>query len=203
MSMRFAAGGCRTLAVGPLLLSLVACVATEAPTAGVVTAAVVEKPRQELPAPGIPAVPKRTVPEAVDEAFYAQLRRGPCYGRCPQYTVRIGAGGAVTFKGERFVAAIGEQQGQADASALADLLALLRQPEMAALKDIYRPGQAGCGRATTDMPNSDLEWQIDGHRHQLRLYQGCSKLPPQLLRVPSAIDAAAGSRHWVEDGADR
>jgi len=193
---------------GPLLCALciylAGCAAADAPPAGVITPALAEPPRPvPLMPPVMPAVSKRTAAPVVEETFFVQLQRGPCYGRCPQYRVRIDTEGVVTFVGTRFVAATGEQRGQADAGALAALITLLQRPEMRDMKDIYRPGQAGCGAVATDMPNSDLEWQINGHRHTLRLYQGCSKLPPTLRQLPAAIDAAADSRRWIEDGSDR
>lgn len=195
-----------------LVLGLTACVAAEKPATGVITAAEVSsaavpvQTQADRAPTGQPVVSKKTQPEVStteSNRFAVQLKRGACFGRCPQYVVRIEADGRVTFNGERFVAALGEQHGQADPAAWDALLALLRQPAVAALKDIYRPGQAGCGSVTTDMPSSEIEWQLDGRQHRLRLYGGCAAMPPLAQQLPAAVDQAAGVRMWIEQGVDR
>ncbi|MDO9452226.1 MAG: DUF6438 domain-containing protein [Stagnimonas sp.] len=193
------------------LLGLSACVAAEKPATGVVKAADIPTASDaEKTSPGRvttqPSVAKKAPADAASPAagdFYVQLKRGACFGRCPQYTVRIDGGGRVTFNGERFVAALGEQQGQAGGAALDALLSLLRQPKVAALKDIYRPGQPGCGAVTTDMPSSEVEWQLDGRHHRLKLYGGCAAMPPEAEQLPGAVDQAAGVGMWIEQGVDR
>ena len=200
------------LSSAAFVLGLTACVASEKPATGVIKAAeistaAVPAQTQADPAPAVqPSVPKKIQAEATriaSGAFTVQLKRGACFGRCPQYVVRIDADGKVTFNGERFVAALGEQHGQADSAARDALLAMLRQPAVAALKDIYRPDQPGCGSVTTDMPTSEIEWQLDGQRHHLRLYGGCAAMPRLAQQLPGAVDDAAGVRMWIEQGVDR
>ncbi len=200
------------------LLGLSACVAAEKPATGVVKTADIpaaESGKTSSRAgpdssgrvvPGQPSTPKKTQADAASpppDDFYVQLKRGACFGRCPQYAVRIDGDGQVTFNGERFVAALGEQKSQTDSAALGALRALLRQPEVAALKDIYRPGQPGCGAVTTDMPSSQIEWQIDGQHHRLKLYGGCAATPASAQQLPAAVDHAAGVHMWIEQGVDR
>lgn len=153
------------------------------------------------PASSSPAVPAK--PAASASSYDIHLQRGACFGRCPQYTLRI-ADGAVEFVGARFVASGEEpQKGVPDAAALASLLSTLGSPEIASLLDIYRPGQRGCGQMATDMPSSRMEWTIDGRHQQINLYQGCQGAPAALRALPAAIDAAAGSQRWIEQGVDR
>jgi len=181
----------RTLAlIGGLLIGLSACAAADKLPPPAST-------EVNSPTPMAPASP------AVAADFEISLRRGPCFGRCPQYSVRIDAAGRVSFAGERNVAALGEAQGQVAPDTLSALIAHLRQPELAALRDIYRPGQPGCGATATDMPSSDIEWRLDGRFHRIRLYQGCSGEPETLRKLPAAIDAAAGTAGWIQQGVDR
>jgi uncharacterized protein DUF6438 len=42
------------------------------------------------------------------------LRRGPCFGTCPMYEVRLAADGTAEWVGERFVDRLGRYQGQVD-----------------------------------------------------------------------------------------
>ena len=36
-----------------------------------------------------------------------EMRKGPCYGRCPVYTLRVYEKGIVTYEGERFTDRLG------------------------------------------------------------------------------------------------
>lgn len=188
------------------LLVLAACVAAEHPTAPAESTATAPKPAAaSAPAPA--PTPRPTSGPGPDTTaagdFELSLQRGPCYGRCPQYSLRLRADGSVRFDGERHVAAAGAQQGQADPARLAALIEQLRQPELAQLKDIYRPGQAGCGQTATDMPSSLIEWTLDGRRHRIQFYQGCAGAPAALRSLPARIDEVAGSQRWIEQGVDR
>lgn len=167
-----------------------ACAAATAPESPTVTAA------------AVPAPPEAAEPAEAGD-FQLSLRRGPCFGRCPQYSLRLDGRGRVEFSGERHVAAPGEHRGRADAAALAELIATLRGPELARLKDIYRPGQSGCGTMATDMPSVQLDWTLDGRSRQIEFYQGCSGAPAALRQLPALVDEVAGSRRWVEQGLDR
>jgi hypothetical protein len=178
----------------PLLaLMLSACAAAEPPPTP--TATVPESrpaPTSAMPDPQ----PKPT------SHYDIRLQRGACFGRCPQYRLRI-ADGLVEFVGERHVAVLETVQGPVDASALAQLLERLRAPAIAGLKDIYRPGQPGCGAVATDMPSSRIDWILDGQSHHLDFYHGCQAAPVELRALPTAIDAAANSQRWVREGLDR
>ncbi|MDP3859844.1 MAG: DUF6438 domain-containing protein [Stagnimonas sp.] len=181
------------------LLLLAACAAAEQPAVPAESAAPAPAPQPSTP-PASSARPESAVPAG---DFELSLQRGPCYGRCPQYSLQLQADGSVRFEGERHVAAAGEQLGRADPARLAALIEQLRQPELARLKDIYRPGQSGCGQTATDMPSSLIEWTLDGRRHRIQYYQGCAGAPAALRRLPAQIDEAAGSRRWIEQGVDR
>ena len=166
-----------------LALSLGACAAAEESPA----------PRSASPAPK-PAVPSAD--------YDIRLERGACFGRCPQYRLRLFDGRA-EFSGERHVAVLETVQGPVDAVALARLLEQLRAPAIARLKDVYRPGQSGCGAVATDMPSSRIDWTLDGETHRLTLYHGCQAAPAELRALPAAIDAAGNSQHWISAGLDR
>lgn len=155
-----------------------------------------------VPAPVLPPAMAADGPAKTSPGHYViELQRGACFGRCPQYSLRI-ADGEVVFSGERYVAVTGTQMGSANPEALAGLLIRLRDPAIARLKDIYRPGQPGCGAVSTDMPSNRIAWTLDGRRHLLDYYQGCEDAPPALRTLPAAIDAAANSAQWLEP-ADR
>ncbi|ROH86688.1 hypothetical protein ED208_14685 [Stagnimonas aquatica] len=150
------------------------------------------------------AMPPSAAPEsAVPSGDYdIRLERGACFGRCPQYRLRLVAGRA-EFSGERHVAVLESVQGPVDPAALARLLEQLRAPALARLKDVYRPGQPGCGTVATDMPSSRIDWTLDGQSRRLTLYHGCQAAPAELRALPDAIDEAGNSRRWIREGLDR
>ena len=150
----------------------------------------------------VPRYRKKTMRSKSVGEDYILLQRGACYGKCPQYSLRI-AGTRVHFLGLQNVAVAGAADAMVEAAEVAALKARLRDPGLARLQDIYGMGQPGCGQVTTDMASSQVEWQIDGHKHRFEIYQGCGNTPSALLELPSLIDAAAGSEQWVSDRPER
>lgn len=127
--------------------------------------------------------------------FSISMRRGACFGRCPQYSVTVKGDGSVDFVGERFVGATGAHSHRADM----DKLALLRQKAQAVFRstaDVV-PGAAGCRNYATDMPQVTLTLaDADGTRG-LRHYTGCADAPAALRELEQLIDATARVDEWV------
>ncbi|WP_206370941.1 DUF6438 domain-containing protein [Solimonas marina] len=127
--------------------------------------------------------------------FSIRMRRGVCFGRCPQYTVTVNAAGQVDYIGERFVGVDGERQHRADM----DKLGLLRQQAQAVFastKDVV-PGAASCPHYATDMPQVTLTLTDANGSRQLRHYTGCANPPPALGQLEQLIDEVAGVDEWV------
>lgn len=80
----------------------------------------VSSPADSLPDRPLP-VPKETT--EMQKTLKASLRRTPCYGRCPVYTIKLYDTGLATYKGDRFVDKVGGYQ----AMMPKETLALLRQ----------------------------------------------------------------------------
>lgn len=127
-----------------------------------------------------------------------RLSRGPCFGRCPIYSVAIDARGGVTFSGVRFVAALGEHLGTADPQAMAALRQLLVRADMQALDGNYTPADKRCGQYATDMPSVKIDLVEGGRSRHIDHYTGCDGAPSALKTLADAIDAAAGSRRWID-----
>lgn len=136
-------------------------------------------------------------PEALPAFEAARLQRGPCFGRCPVYSVSVNRAGEVSYHGVRDVAETGEREGEADQQALAELWRLLELRGFMRLPD-YVPGTPQCGRVATDMPTLVLAARRDGREHVMRYYTGCSAAPAWLEDIARQIDAAAGTARWVE-----
>src|SRR5690349_20101373 len=67
-----------------------------------------------------------------------ELRRTPCFGTCPVYTVSIRAAGRVTYVGEKFVRVVGRQTARVDPSVVAKLLARADSLRFFDLRNAYR-----------------------------------------------------------------
>lgn len=127
--------------------------------------------------------------------FSISMRRGACFGRCPQYTVTVRADGSVDFTGERFTGVEGEHSHRANM----DQLALLRQKTQAvfATTQDVMPGTAACGNHATDMPQITLTLEDANGTRQLRHYTGCTSAPAALRELEKLIDSTANVGEWI------
>lgn len=99
---------------------------------------------------------------------------GPCFGRCPVYTVTVRPDGTGIFEGKRFTAVTGERAFRltsAQYDAFAAKLAPYR-PRSGELR--YAPGEKTCPNVATDMPSVDVVWtRAIGDSQHLYVYYGC------------------------------
>ena len=140
-------------------------------------------------APGPPA------PTADDRL---EMSRGPCFGACPIYRVRVTGDGRVSWTGERFVQATGAKSATipiADVAALfayADSVGFFGMPA-----DITPANESACGGAWTDMPDAVVTIEWAGRAHTVRHYHGCPKAPEALTRLEERIDAVLRTSAWI------
>jgi hypothetical protein len=137
----------------------------------------------------------------VDPAAFVMLERGPCFGRCPVYTVGMDASGLVQFKGGRDVKQPGEHRQQRDPAEFAALLEDLARLGAFELDQSYTPGGPNCQRYATDMPSTRIEIR-NGPRHlAMTHYLGCRDAPAQLRAIEDLIDQRTDSANWIKDAA--
>ncbi|HWA88399.1 MAG TPA: DUF6438 domain-containing protein [Rhizomicrobium sp.] len=126
-----------------------------------------------------------------------RLERDVCLGACPSYTVEIAGDGSVVYRGRACVAEKGERRATISAAAVKDLVAKFRSVDYFTLRDEYRAG-------VTDNPTYTTAITFDGKRKQVVDYVGASAgMPHKVTALEDAIDAAAGTKRWVGDGAQR
>lgn len=129
------------------------------------------------------------------------MHRSGCFGRCPSYTLRLGADNSVEFSGERFTSATGVQHGLVVPDKAQDLRRLLQQPAIASLNGDYTPANAKtCGRWATDFASVKIEFTGGSFARQINHYLGCDAAPKELLLLEKAIDDAADSERWINAG---
>lgn len=139
-------------------------------------------PRDGGPGPGKP------IPIEGDSIRY---ETGPCFGRCPVYTVTVRPDGTGVFEGKRFTAVAGEKRfalTPAQYEAFAAKLAPYR-PESGEIR--YAPGEKTCPNMATDMPSVDVTWnRAIGDSQHLYVYYGCVM---QNQAIKQALGEAADS----------
>lgn len=127
--------------------------------------------------------------------FSISMRRGACFGRCPQYVVTIGGGGGVKFDGARFVSAVGSHFGSAEMAAVARLRSKANEV-FATLGDVV-PGAASCKNYATDHSQITLALRTADKTRTLRHYSGCASAPAELVELENLIDRTAKVDEWV------
>lgn len=133
--------------------------------------------------------------------FAITMRRGACFGRCPQYSVTVDGGGNIDFVGTRFVNASGPHHAKADMNAVA-VLRGKTAAVFAGVGDVV-PGTSACKHYATDHPQITLELRTaDGVRTR-RHYTGCASSPPALRELEALIDRTANVDEWVSGRALR
>lgn len=135
---------------------------------------------------GIPQSPPD--PASLDQKDYVELSRSSCFGRCPDYRVRIYRTGRVEWEGRRNVEKIGESENQAEMTATAAIFTQTQSSEFWAACDSYR-------RRVTDNPTYIVTTNIGGETKSIADYtQGG---PNWVRGLMQKIDEAAGSKKWV------
>jgi hypothetical protein len=131
----------------------------------------------------------------LDDSTVISLVRGPCFGKCPEYTVAIYGSGRVEFDGRRYVCAPGRRTAQAS---IADVRTLLEQMLAFGYLDFYwRPGSKP---SLSDTVISSLNH--DGYYRRVEHHVGDRKAPAFLRELEERIDEVAGTWRWLPERED-
>src|SRR5690606_30471779 len=133
----------------------------------------------------------------VDDAAYVVMERGPCFGTCPVYEVRVDAKGLVTFEGRRFVDATGTATAEITGDSAAALMRSIEADGFFDLDPRYIYGERGCGAYHTDAPHVTLTLSLGGRTHTVQHDYGCTGAPDVLRRMHDRVDAVAGVGRWI------
>jgi hypothetical protein len=136
---------------------------------------------------------------SVPDDFRIELRRTPCFGTCPIYTVQVDADGSVLYEGAQHVATEGARHAEASPEAVARLWAGV-QSGFFDLDERYEYGHPGCASYVTDMPGIVLTVRAEGREHRVYLDGGCEGAPRLIGQLALEVDEVAGSDRWVESG---
>src|SRR5262249_11474904 len=127
-------------------------------------------------------------PEGV--ALVAGLRRIPCYGRCPEYSIRVYADGTVIYRGLNYVRVRSGRRIKLAPATLRTVLDLFRKNDFLHFK--YE-----CGGGWTDDAWVELFFADGGHSRGVHHYLGCSNAPQFLTKLETEFEQLVGSERWV------
>jgi len=131
------------------------------------------------------------------ESVTIELSRGPCYGLCPSYSVRVHANGSVEYTGNQEV----RERGKATATlSTGQVTAILQKLEDAGFFGIEDSAFSWC----FDTPGIAVAVSVDGITHRVASDSGedCigfkAGTQARFVRAAEEIDQIVGSRRWVK-----
>ena len=99
---------------------------------------------------------------------------GPCFGRCPVFSITIRPDGSGIFTGKNFTAVSGARAFKLSPADYAAFAARLRPYRPESGERRYAHGEKGCEQVVTDMPSVDVRWtRAIGDSQSLHYYYGC------------------------------
>lgn len=138
----------------------------------------------DLPQPragGQQAAPTTSVTEIV-------MKRTPCFGTCPVYTVQLQRDGAVTYTGEQNVEHVGRRVGWISAAEFARVAVFIELQGFADFEAWYRAGG-------TDLPTTSVSVSYEDGRSKTVADYGSSG-PPSLWAIHRLLDGVLVQTRW-------
>ena len=128
----------------------------------------------------------------LDDSTVITLERGPCFGRCPEYTVTVYGSGRVEFDGKRYVCAKGHHTAKASPSEVRRLVAQM-------LATGYFDLDWTAGPLATNASTVTSSLRHGGRTRQIEHYLGDAGAPRLLRTLEDRIDVVAGTWRWLPE----
>jgi hypothetical protein len=124
------------------------------------------------------------------------LKRTPCFGACPIYSVTIYGNGTVVYEGERFVKVTGKRTHRISKASVRELVDEFFRIGYFSLRDEYVSVKNPDGTVTqvTDLPSRDTSITIGTRAKSVHNYYGG---PESLARLERKIDKISGVAKYV------
>ena len=145
-----------------------------------------------------------TLPGEFDlTSFELKIRRGGCFGSCPVYDVLLKGDASVQFKGQKFVAIVGERSKYLDSKKVNSIISKLYESKFFYFPLEYRDYrvEAENHRATvlihdiTDIPTPSIEVIVGDFK---KSFVSTPSAPPKAAKLISEIEAILDISDWVE-----
>lgn len=128
----------------------------------------------------------RPIPIEGDSITY---ETGPCFGRCPVYSVTIRPDGSGVFVGKNHTVVKGERAFRFNPADYAAFAARLQPYRPESGERRYSHGEKGCEQVATDLPSVNIRWtRAIGDSQSLYYYFGCN--PDKNAAMADAIGGA-------------
>lgn len=98
----------------------------------------------------------------------AEMKKTPCYGQCPVYTIKISKNGKGVFEGTKNVEKIGTYSFRLSGKEMDELVASFEKIRFFELDDRYH-------KLVSDLPTTWLTYQTGGKQKKIMDYYGAPK----------------------------
>jgi len=129
-----------------------------------------------------------------DQAALLELSRGPCYGPCPVYTVKIKGDGHVEFEGQKNVKVKGKQTGQITQAQFAEIVRILQRIRFWSLED-------RAFRWCFDTPAVAISVKLNGKEKRVSSDAACipkAGLQADFVQASDEIESVVGTDRWIK-----
>lgn len=120
------------------------------------------------------------------------MKRGPCFGTCPVYSLVIYGNGTVVYEGENFVKVTGKQISKISQGKVRKLIDEFYEINYFSLKDSYEE------HMITDLATVITSITINGKTKTVRHYHGDMNTPKELTQLENKIDEIVNSSQWIK-----
>ena len=148
--------------------------------------------------------PKAITPSDIPfgEDVVITIKRGACYGRCPQYSMSISGSGKVEFEGVKDTLVNGKASGNVSPDEVKELVAEFAKIGFFELDDEYT--EQNCPNAATDQSTIIISLTAGGKSKTINHYTGCvendaehTPFPAGLLALENKIHEISEAKKWT------
>ncbi|MEL6658759.1 MAG: DUF6438 domain-containing protein [Bacteroidota bacterium] len=115
-----------------------------------------------------------------------EMFKGPCFGSCPVYKLKIYEGGVAAYEGQRFTNRIGLHTKLLDQNTYRDLINAFEESNFWSYQNIYKA-------QIPDLPTVTLTYHKDGETKSVK---GKDGRPERLLELEEMLTAIADGGGW-------
>lgn len=133
------------------------------------------------------ALEERATRDEIPEDLLITMRRDPCFGFCPIYSVTVYGNGTVVYEGEHHVNVKGKRVYQISDEKIMELLVEFERADYFSLKDRYEA-------PVTDLPATATSITMEGETKSVYNYHGA---PEKLHELEDRIDEITGVKELV------
>ncbi|MCG7564204.1 DUF6438 domain-containing protein [Pseudoalteromonas sp. McH1-42] len=128
--------------------------------------------------------------------FQLTFDRTPCYGTCPVYSISINNSGKAIVMGhghvefEEIILQLTDEQ-------LRSIAKLTYAANFYEIEDIYKQGERGCERYSTDSPHSVWSVTSGQYSNSVDFYYGCNNTPQTIPLMEEALVSFMGLENYL------